>query len=238
MSSSSSSSSSQQSRMHAAGAARPMRRGVGAAGASVLPLVLLAFQIAVGSPAGAQTPAAAWDAGHAAVAHTAVAHTTVPELAFARITAADPAAPGPRAPLAATVTEGQVKEVAPGGVITYPSVTSCLTVTVRLRGGGLVGAHASLFQVPGELRSDEILPALKSLVGGRPVSRIEVRGAVGAWHPSYFMKAIESYADGEAVPVPSGQDFDGLARAVADGLGRARHVVTVQDVPDGDQIIR
>ncbi|MEV8525145.1 hypothetical protein AB0451_13495 [Streptomyces sp. NPDC052000] len=229
----SSSSSSQQSRIHAAGTARPMRRGVGAAGASVLPLVLLALQIAVGSPARAQAPAVAWDADH-----VAVAHTTVPDLADAHITAADPAAPGPRAPLAATVTEGQVKEVAPGGVITYPSVTSCLTVTVRLRGGGLVGAHASLFQVPGELRSDQILPALRSLVGGRPVSRIEVRGAVGAWHPSYFTKAIESYADGEAVPVPSGQDFDGLARAVADGLGRARHVVTVQDVPDGDQIIR
>ncbi|MFE9552192.1 hypothetical protein ACFYMW_05850 [Streptomyces sp. NPDC006692] len=228
----SSPSSSQQSRIHAAGITRPMRRGVGAAGASVLPLVLLALQIAVGSPARAQAPASVGDG------HAAVAHTTVPELAHAHITAADPAARGPRAPLAATVTEGQVKEVAPGGVITYPSVTSCLTVTVRLRGGGLVGAHASLFQVPGELRSDEILPALKSLVGGRPVSRIEVRGAVGAWHPSYFTKAIESYGDGEAVPVPSGQDFDGLARAVADGLGRARHVVTVQDVPDGDQIIR
>ncbi|MFE2147604.1 hypothetical protein ACFXA3_38760, partial [Streptomyces sp. NPDC059456] len=62
-----------------------------------------------------------------------------------------PAANGVTAPGRATIAEGQVKEVAPGGVITYPSVTSCLTVTVRLQDGGLVGAHASLFQVPGEL---------------------------------------------------------------------------------------
>ncbi|MDP1270817.1 hypothetical protein, partial [Klebsiella pneumoniae] len=87
---------------------------------------------------------------------------------------------GAIAPDKATISEGQVKEVAPGGVITYPSVTSCLTVSVRLRDGGLVGAHASLFQVPGELRSDRILAALKEVVGKRPVAAIEVRGAVGA----------------------------------------------------------
>ncbi|MFD0548001.1 hypothetical protein ACFQ0X_01665 [Streptomyces rectiviolaceus] len=141
------------------------------------------------------------------------------------------------APDRATVAEGQVKEVAPGGVITYPSVTSCLTVTVRLRDGGLVGAHASLFQVPGELRSDEILAALKDLVGNRPVTAIEVKGAVGAWHPSYFVKAIEGYGEGEQVPIPTGQDFDGIARAVSLGLGLPHALVTVEDVPDGDQIV-
>ncbi|MEU8960628.1 hypothetical protein AB0C89_02835 [Streptomyces sp. NPDC048491] len=140
-------------------------------------------------------------------------------------------------PLEASVSEGQVKDVAPGGVLTYPSVTSCLTITVRLSGGGLVGAHASLFQVPGELRSDEILPALKAEVGGRQVSAIEVKGAVGAWHPSYFTKAIESYGDTDPVPVPTGQDSAGIARAVADGLGLPRPLVTVQDVPDGDQTV-
>ncbi|MEU7581312.1 hypothetical protein AB0B50_27335 [Streptomyces sp. NPDC041068] len=144
---------------------------------------------------------------------------------------------GPAVPATATVTEGQVKEVAPGGVITYPSVTSCLTVTVRLRDGGLVGAHASLFQVPGELRSDEILSSLKGLVGSRSVTAVEVRGAVGAWHPSYFVKAIESYGEGERVPVPTGQDLDGIAQAVSLGLGLSRSVVTVEDVPDGDQIV-
>lgn len=147
------------------------------------------------------------------------------------------AASSPIAPDRATVTEGQVKEVAPGGVITYPSVTSCLTVTVRLGDGGLVGAHASLFQVPGELRSDEILTALQSLVGYRPVTAVEVRGAVGAWHPRYFEKAIESHGEGEQVPVPTGQDFDGLARAVSRGLGVPRPLVTVEDVPDGDQTV-
>ncbi|MFJ8386517.1 hypothetical protein ACIQ9Q_18700 [Streptomyces sp. NPDC094438] len=210
-------SSPQQPHPHIPGTVRSMRRTVTAAGALALPVALLALQVTVGPPAQARTHAEA-RGGHT--------------------TAAQPTARGPKAPLAATVTEGQIREVAPGGVITYPSVTSCLTVTVRLRDGGLAGAHASLFQVPGELRSDEILPALKALVGGRPVSAIEVKGAVGAWHPSYFTKAVESYGEGEAVPVPKGQDFDGIARAVAEGLGRARHIVTVQDVPDGDQIVR
>ncbi|WP_438295300.1 hypothetical protein [Streptomyces sp. HUAS TT7] len=200
---------------HATG--RPTAWRAATAGALVLPLALLALEIRAGSTAQARTHEPL--NGGQGIAAEAVAH-------------------GTKAPLAATVSEGQVKEVAPGGVITYPSVTSCLTVTVRLRGGGLVGAHASLFQVPGELRSDEILPALKALVGGRPVASIEVKGAVGAWHPSYFTKSIESYGDGEQVPVPSGQDVAGIARAVADGLGRARHIVTVQDVPDGDQIVR
>ncbi|KJY34003.1 hypothetical protein [Streptomyces sp. R33] len=136
----------------------------------------------------------------------------------------------------ATVTEGQVKEVAPGGVITYPSVTSCLTVTVRLRGGGLVGAHASLFQVPGELRSDEILAALKHLVGDRPVTAIQVKGAVGAWHPSYFVKAIESYGEEEQPPYPARPEPEKLATAVSQGLELPRRLVTVKDVPDGDQI--
>lgn len=156
-----------------------------------------------------------------------------------------PAGAGPRPVMspgipgkAATITEGQVKEVAPGGVITYPSVTSCLTVTVRLRDGGLVGAHASLFQVPGELRSDEILPALKQLTGGRPVIAVQVKGAVGAWHPGYFVKAIESYGEEEQPPYPSHPDPEGLAEAVSRGLAVPGGLVTVEDVPDGDQIVR
>ncbi|MEU8548476.1 hypothetical protein AB0C81_16045 [Streptomyces roseoverticillatus] len=138
---------------------------------------------------------------------------------------------------AVRITEGQVGEAARGGTLLYPSVTSCLTVTVRLRDGGLVGAHASLFQVPGELRSDRILSGLKQRVGGRAVRAVEVKGAVGAWDPSYFTKAIESYGDGEAVPVPEAPDPGGIAAAVAAGLGQPRAVVTVQDVPDGDQTV-
>ncbi|MFD9887032.1 hypothetical protein ACFWZT_36850 [Streptomyces alboflavus] len=135
------------------------------------------------------------------------------------------------------VTEGQVKEAAPGGTLLYPSVTSCLTVTVHLRSGGAVGAHASLFQVPGELRSDRILDRVKALVGTREVASVEVRGAVGAWHPAYFTKAIESYGEGEEVPVPTGRDFAGLTAAVARGLGVPADAVTVTDVPDGDQVV-
>ncbi|MFD0413501.1 hypothetical protein [Streptomyces sp. NPDC127108] len=158
---------------------------------------------------------------------------------------AGPAAHGAAAPAAAhnavaattVVTEGQVKEAAPGGTLLYPSVTSCLTVTVQLRSGGAVGAHASLFQVPGELRSDQILDRAKSLVGGREVASVEVRGAVGAWHPAYFTKAIESHGEGEEVPVPAGRDFAGLAAAAARGLGVPTDAVTVTDVPDGDQVV-
>lgn len=73
------------------------------------------------------------------------------------------------------ISEGRVGEVGPGGTLTYPSVTSCLTVTARLRDGGLVGAHASLFQVPGEYRSDRILAELKQRIGARPVRAVEVR---------------------------------------------------------------
>ncbi|MDH6125857.1 hypothetical protein [Kitasatospora sp. GP82] len=152
---------------------------------------------------------------------------------------------GPRAVAASSsraaevrITEGQVREVGRGGSILYPSVTSCLTVTVRLRDGGLVGAHASLFQVPGEYRSDEILPALRKQVGDRRVSAVEVKGAVGAWYPGYLTKAVESYGPGEEVPYPTRPDFDGLAEAVAHGLGQPREKVTVEDVPDGDLTIR
>ncbi|MEU8582879.1 hypothetical protein [Streptomyces abikoensis] len=136
------------------------------------------------------------------------------------------------------ITEGQVAEAARGQAILYPSVTSCLTVTVRLGGGAKVGAHASLFRVPGELRSDEILGAVRRRVAGRRVLAVEVRGAVGAWDPSYFTKAIESYGDGETVPFPTRPDPEGLARAVAAGLGLPQSArVSVEDVPDGDQTV-
>ncbi len=135
------------------------------------------------------------------------------------------------------ITEGQVGEIGPGGTLTYPSVTSCLTVTVRLRGGVKVGAHASLFQVPGEYRSDRILAAVKQRIALRGVRAVEVRGAVGAWDPSYFRKAIESYGEGEQVPLPAGPDPDGVAGVVADELAVPRGKVTVEDLPDGDQTV-
>ncbi|MGW3013096.1 hypothetical protein ACWC9R_30375 [Streptomyces sp. NPDC001219] len=155
--------------------------------------------------------------------------------------------PGPAAPPARTpdpvtpatasirLSEGQIGETGPGGSIIYPSVTSCLTVTVRLRDGGKVGAHASLFQVPGEYRSDRILTVVKQRIGARAVRAVEVRGAVGAWDPSYFIKAIESYAEGEQVPVPTAPDPNGLARVVGNALRVPPAKVTVEDLPDGDQ---
>ncbi|WP_236573045.1 hypothetical protein [Streptomyces sp. GS7] len=157
---------------------------------------------------------------------------------------AQPAAASARVPAPVTspaasvrITEGRVGEVGPGGSIVYPAVTSCLTVTVRLQDGAKVGAHASLFQVPGEYRSDRILAAVRQRIGSRAVRAVEVRGAVGAWDPGYFTRAIESYPEGEQVPVPAEPDPGGLARAVAEGLGEPPAKVTVQDVPDGDQTV-
>jgi hypothetical protein len=146
-----------------------------------------------------------------------------------------PATPAPTANI--RISEGQIGEAAPGGTLIYPSVTSCLTVTVRLEGGGKVGAHASLFQVPGEYRSDRILAAVKQRIGVRAVRAVEVRGAVGAWHPSYFTKAIESYPEGAQVPIPAEPDPKGLARVVADELAVPGGKVTVEDLPDGDQTV-
>ncbi|MFF3001935.1 hypothetical protein ACFVTF_03895 [Kitasatospora sp. NPDC057940] len=131
-----------------------------------------------------------------------------------------------------SITEGEVGEVGPHGTITYPSVTSCLVVTVYLRDGGKVGGHVSLFQVPGKYYSDEVLPAIKRAVGGRRVASVDVSGAVGAWNPSYLQKAIERYTDG-SVPEPTG-DAKAIGDAVAKILGGKRGQVTVQDVPDGD----
>ncbi|MFD4399653.1 hypothetical protein [Kitasatospora sp. NPDC058478] len=133
---------------------------------------------------------------------------------------------------ALSITEGEVGEVGPHGTITYPSVTSCLVVTVYLRDGGKVGGHVSLFQVPGKYYSDEVLPAIRRAVGGRRVAAVDVSGAVGAWNPSYLQKAIERYTDG-SVPEPTG-DAKGIGDVVAKILGRQGKEVTVRDVPDGD----
>ncbi|WP_241777562.1 hypothetical protein [Streptomyces sp. CT34] len=102
---------------------------------------------------------------------------------------------------------------------------------------GPVGAHASLFQVQGEYRSDRIRAAVGQRIRSRSVRTVEVRGAVGAWDPGHFTKAIESHPEGAQVPVPAESDPGGLARAVADGLGVPPVKVTVQDVPDGDQTV-
>ncbi|MBT2385499.1 hypothetical protein [Streptomyces sp. ISL-11] len=174
-------------------------------------------------------------AGALLLSCAAVSVLLAPQLGSVAEARPRPAATAPGGATAVVrITEGQVGEAAPGGTILYPSVTSCLTVTVRLGDGARAGAHASLFRVPGEYRSDEILAALKRRVGDRPVSAVEVRGATGAWYPGYFVKAIESYGDGESVPFPTRPDPEGIARAVADGLGQPRAAVTVEDLPDGD----
>ncbi|MFH8347575.1 DUF4157 domain-containing protein [Streptomyces sp. NPDC018045] len=145
-------------------------------------------------------------------------------------------ASGASAPAAASVSiaEGEVDEVGPNGTIIYPSVTSCLTITVHLRDGGKVGAHASLFQVPGKRASDQVLPALKAAVGSRSVESVDVSGSIGTWNPKYLEKAIERYTDG--MPPEPTFDAKGIGDVVARVLGRQRKKVTVRDVPDGDVI--
>ncbi|KJK59382.1 hypothetical protein UK12_04755 [Saccharothrix sp. ST-888] len=190
-------------------------------------LAVLALQCATGTAAQAQATGQPHTVAAAPAAVPAPAPTPAPAVDGRGVQA-----------LQVRITEGQVREVGRGGSILYPSVTSCLTITVRLRGGGLVGTHASLFQVPGEYRSDQILATLRKQVGDRRVSAVEVRGAVGAWDPGYLVKAIESYGPDEEVPYPVKPDPDGIAQAVAHGLGQPREKVTVEDVPDGDITVR
>ncbi|WP_443041626.1 eCIS core domain-containing protein [Streptomyces sp. B21-083] len=129
-----------------------------------------------------------------------------------------------------SIAEGEVDEVGPGGTITYPSVTSCLTITVYLRDGGKVGGHASLYQVPGGLYSDQILPAIKSRVGKRRVESVSVRGAVSSWNPKYLTKAIERYSE---APPEQTNDPKGVGAVVANALDRQPKKVSVSEAPDG-----
>ncbi|MGW8329469.1 eCIS core domain-containing protein [Streptomyces sp. NPDC055897] len=139
-------------------------------------------------------------------------------------------APGTEsAATAASIAEGQVDEVGPGGTITYPSVTSCLTITVLLRDGGKVGGHASLFRAEGGMYSDQILGAIKSRVGKRRVESVTVRGAVSSWNPQYLVKAIER----SDTPPPQTDDPAGVGDVVATALGRQRNKVSVHEAPDG-----
>ncbi|MEU8762952.1 hypothetical protein [Streptomyces sp. NPDC048659] len=129
-----------------------------------------------------------------------------------------------------SVAEGEVKEVGSGGTIVYPSVTSCLTITVYLRDGGKVGGHASLFRVDGGMYSDEILKAIKDQVGGRRVERIDVSGAASAWHPAYLEKAMERPGPS---PEHTKRDFAGIRKVVARVLNRQEGKVTVTETQDG-----
>ncbi|MEV5755856.1 hypothetical protein AB0L61_03685 [Streptomyces tendae] len=127
------------------------------------------------------------------------------------------------------VAEGEVKSVGPGGTITYPSVTSCLTITVYLRDGGKVGGHASLYKTPGGMYSDQILPAIKAQVGQRRVKKIDVSGAVSSWNPAYLKTAIER---SDSAPAQK-NDPDGIRAVVSSTLGRQAKKVSVQETRDG-----
>ncbi|MGV9506052.1 hypothetical protein ACWDQZ_10635 [Streptomyces tendae] len=128
------------------------------------------------------------------------------------------------------VAEGEVKKsVGPGGTITYPSVTSCLTITVYLRHGGKVGGHACLFKASDGMYSDQILPATKTQVGESRVETIDVSGAVSSWNPAYLKTAIE-----KSDPVPEQKnDPDGIRAVVSSTLGRQAKKVSVQETRDG-----
>ncbi|SDT47878.1 hypothetical protein SAMN05428941_3038 [Streptomyces sp. 2114.2] len=130
---------------------------------------------------------------------------------------------------AKSIAEGEVKSVGPGGTITYPSVTSCLAITVYLRDGGKVGGHASLFKASGGMYSDQILPAIKAQVGKSRVERIDVSGAISSWNPAYLKTAIEN-----SNPAPEQKnDPDGIRNVVSGILGRQAKKISVQETPDG-----
>jgi hypothetical protein len=128
-----------------------------------------------------------------------------------------------------SVAEGEVKSVGPGGTIIYPSVTSCLTITVYLRNGGKVGGHASLYKAPGGMYSDQILREIKRQVGAERVESIDVSGAVSSWNPAYLQTAIENSS---SVPAQL-YDPDGIRKVVSSLLDRQAKKVFVQETPDG-----
>jgi hypothetical protein len=72
------------------------------------------------------------------------------------------------------------------GSIDYASVTSCLAITCLLEDGTTVGGHLSLFKASGALASNEVLPAMKELIGGRTVKKIVIAGELDTWNPAYF----------------------------------------------------
>ena len=76
-------------------------------------------------------------------------------------------------------TEGMVVEGGSDDGITYPSVTSCMTITCLLDGGAKVGAHDAIFQRV----QPQVFMALKGKIGKRTVQKVRAAGSGSSWTP-------------------------------------------------------
>lgn len=94
-------------------------------------------------------------------------------------------------------------EVGTGGAegIEYAAVTSCLTVTCLLDDGTHVGGHLSLMRAAGALASDEVLPAMCSLIPtDRTTTAVHLAGMLDTWNSAYLTTPL--FGDnGEVDPV-------------------------------------
>jgi hypothetical protein len=147
---------------------------------------------------------------------------------------ATPAIAAPAAPAVqeTTIREGEVREAAPGGRIRYPSVTSCLTVTVHLRTGGMVGAHISIFRAGSAHASNEILPALRTAMGTRHVAAIEIVGEFGTWNSAWLTTNVEDQANTVTDPEPNARQ--NVLAVVQQALGHEANKYTTRPVAAGE----
>ncbi|MEU9130552.1 hypothetical protein AB0D08_21045 [Kitasatospora sp. NPDC048540] len=83
------------------------------------------------------------------------------------------------------LAEGEVGEFGISGV-PYAAVTTCLTVTCLLDDGNHVGGHLSLQRSGTALASDEVLPAMKGIVGSRRIVRMHLAGVLDSWSSDFL----------------------------------------------------
>ncbi|WP_020673173.1 hypothetical protein [Amycolatopsis nigrescens] len=133
----------------------------------------------------------------------------------------NPAAEASSGPTA-SIAEGQLAEVGPGGTITYPEVDSCMTVTVHLRTGGMVGAHLSIFRMEGRHASNELVPLLKAAVGKRRVAAVEIVGDFWSWNSRWLTTTLDTLQsqlpEGTTEPPPQLQPEPNATTTVADAV--------------------
>src|SRR5580704_15847843 len=111
--------------------------------------------------------------------------------------------------------EGEVGTGA--GSIDYDGVTSCLTVTCLLADGSTVGGHLSLQRASGKLDSTEVLPAMRSLIGGKAITSVVIAGQTYRWNPAFLnLPLMTDAGDSNYTVVP---ERDSMWSAVGDALG-------------------
>lgn len=87
-----------------------------------------------------------------------------------------------------TVLEGEVDTAQPDVDLKYPSVTSCMTVTVVFDNGLMLGGHAVRVPTENQLSPVQILEELNNRIqatqGASPV-KLWVLGDLGGWTPQF-----------------------------------------------------